>query len=53
MVARDGERYLVIPPPDQVWPAIESVRLYNPMALLASLPPFVDQFLECTPVRVR
>ena len=38
---------------DDVWAAVESVRLYNPMALLASLPPFVDQFLECTPVRVR
>jgi hypothetical protein len=38
---------------EDVWAAVESVRLYNPMALLASLPPFVDQFLECTPVRVR
>ena len=41
------------PGAEDVWAAVESVRLYNPMALLASLPPFVDQFLECTPVRVR
>ena len=38
---------------EDVWHTVESVRLYNPMALLVSLPPFVDQFLESTPLTVR
>ena len=44
-VAADGT-------PD-VWQMVESINMYNPMVLLAALPPFVDQFLIGTPVTVR